>query len=46
MERINQQHEPSVFLGEEFSRAQFNFTTYEKEAYGIVKIFEKLDLVL
>lgn len=32
-----------AFLGAQFNRTQRNWTTYEKEAYAIVKMFENMD---
>lgn len=43
---IQQGHLPLAFLGGQFAGAQRNWTTYEKEAFAIVKVFDKLDYVL
>lgn len=45
-EIYEQEHEPLEFLGEQFNGAERNWTTYEKAAYLIVKVFDKIDHVL
>lgn len=45
-ETSEQRHEPLAFLGGQFTGSQQNWTTYEKEAFSIVKVFDKLDFVL
>lgn len=46
MDTSKQKHEPLAFIGGQFSGPQNNWTTYEKEAFAIVKVFDKLDFVL
>lgn len=38
-------HEPIDFLGVEFKRAQYSWTTYEKEEFAILQAFSKLDFL-
>lgn len=45
-EPVQQEHQPLAFIGGQFSGAQLNWTTYEKEAYAIVKVFDKMDYAL
>lgn len=45
-ETAKQQHEPLAFIGGQFNGPQKNWTTYEKEAFAIVKVFDKLDLII
>lgn len=38
-----EKHEPTAFLGGNFTRAQKNWTTYENEAYAIAQTFDGID---
>lgn len=39
-------HEPLAFLGGQFNGSQKNLTNFEKEAYAIVEIFDRMDYLL
>ena len=41
-----QSHEPLAFLGSAFKKSELNWTTFEKEAFAILKTFEKMDCLL
>jgi len=41
-----QKHVPLAFLGAGFKGAQLGWSTFEKDAYAIFQVFEKLDYVL
>eukprot|EP00171_Calliarthron_tuberculosum_P004595 IDg4595t1 len=42
----DQSHEPLGFVGGEFTKAELNWSTFEKEGFAIFKTFEKLDYLL
>ena len=42
----DQRHQPLGFVGGEFTKAEVNWSTFEKEGFAIFKTFEKLDYLL
>lgn len=43
--RCDQRHESLAFLGSSFKDAELGWATFEKEAFAIYKVFEKLDYI-
>ena len=41
-----QVHEPLGFVGGEFTKAELNWSTFEKEGYAIYRTFDKLDYLM
>lgn len=39
----SQEHEPMAFLGGRFAEAQKSWRTYEKKAYAIFQVFDRMD---
>lgn len=39
-------HEPLAFIGSAFAGAERNWSTYEKEAFDIFKVFGRIDYML
>ncbi len=41
-----QRHEPLAFLSSSFNKTQCSWSTFEKEAFSILKVFQKMDYLL